>query len=136
MDINFYDTTNLLQWQFDSAITALAANFNSVDNGGDITLTVDETGDVLNISDFLQTNFGTDNGFVGFSSDTPFTSVSFSRDTTGNCCRTFFVDDVSFGGSAAVPFEFKPGMGILLALSVFGISAAKKRRNAASKLDI
>jgi hypothetical protein len=71
--------TSVLRLDFDSPIGSFAANFRSVDDGDGLTLSIN--GDVRNIADLLADDpmdpLADDNGFLGFISNTSFTSIEF-----------------------------------------------------------
>ena len=86
-DTSGSDTTTLLELRFDVPSMAFGATWNAVSPGTNLSLTVANTaGDVVNLATGLGaapvsfTLPSDDGGFLGFTSDTSFSSIAFSAD--------------------------------------------------------
>ncbi len=94
IDTNGSDTTTLLQFQFDTPITAFGADFDRIDSTDDLTFTPNIGPESVNIYDVL----GGGSGFLGITSDSAFISLSFTAEGRD----AFYLDNVSLA-SASVP---------------------------------
>ena len=81
-------------------------------NGGDTAL----SGDTFDSTTFY---------FVGLTSDTAFTSVTFGSSSTILAASGFNVDNLSYVVARAVP---EPGSLALASLALFGAAVARRRR--------
>jgi hypothetical protein len=107
---------------FPTPVTAWAFDFNQLNNnnsGQRVIVTFDD------VNTGLRGLTGVADGFIGWTSDTPFTFVAFNAlgSSQGD---TFGIDDLSF---VPVPFEFEAGLGLgALAILWGGNYALRKRR--------
>ena len=123
--------TTAIEFRFDDELFGFGGDFGdllnptgtfSSQNGNQLTLTVN--GDSINIDDLLVDSGGmndTENGFVGFLSDTPFTSITLTG-TPVNVVDTFGFDNAILVGPPV------PEPSTLLVTAVFGIGFLQRRR--------
>lgn len=112
-----------------TTVTAYGADYWETHNGDGLTLTVDNlAGDSFDIDQELDTG-GLGTGFLGFTSDSPFTVVSYKTTGPGLLAEDWRLDDVAwqtFTGSA-IP---EPSTMILSAiglLAMLGMSRTRMR---------
>ena len=92
------DTSVSLEFRFDTPVFAFAAEWNRIFAAANLTITVDGTGDTVNLSTQLGDAPGTFNvpqekgGFLGFTSTSSFSKFGFSADSTD----FFQLDNVQF----------------------------------------
>lgn len=121
------DATTLLDLRFDTPILAFGATWNAVSPESNLRLTVaNDLGDVVNLATELEpapTSFTipSDNGgFLGFTSDTLFSSLHFSADAT---------DGFDFDNAvAAVPESSSFAFMCVVGLVVFGFRRLTDRK--------
>lgn len=123
--------TTSIEFRFDDELFGFGGDWGdlldptgtfSSQDGNQLTLTVN--GDTINIDDLLGDTGGTgdeENGFVGFISDTPFTSITL----TGT--PVFAVDSFGFDNAILVGPPV-PEPSTLLVTAVFGIGFLWRRR--------
>ncbi len=120
--------TTSIEFRFDNEIFGFGGDWGeatgafSLDDGNLLTITVN--GDTISIDDLLGDPPGTgadENGFVGFLSDLPFTSITL----TGTA--VFSVDSFSFDNAILVGPPV-PEPSTLLVTAVFGIGFLHRRR--------
>ena len=107
------DSTTLLELQFDSPVTAFGATWNGIRNEipdptspfGPPNLKINVGGATIQLNTFLGpaplafNSPSQDGGFLGFTSDMPFSSISFTADGT----EIFHFDDAVLSTTAPVP---------------------------------
>ncbi len=132
IDITGSDATTLLELRFDSPITAFGADWNGIDVGDALTLNVGADSIVL------EANLGSapgsfniptgDGGFLGFTSDTAFTSVNFTATITIGVTETWRMDNVVLGNVIPEPNTIAL---FLMGLSGMAIVCWRRRKGAA-----
>ncbi|MCH8293324.1 PEP-CTERM sorting domain-containing protein [Candidatus Poribacteria bacterium] len=132
IDITGDDKTQLLELRFDSPITAFGADWNGIDVGDKLTLNVGADSIVL------EANLGSapgsfniptgDGGFLGFTSDTAFTSVNFTATITIGVTETWRMDNVVLGNVIPEPNTIAL---FLMGLSGMAIVGWRRRKRAA-----
>lgn len=99
-------------------LNAFGFNVTSGSSFGGTTVTLD-TGDTFDLSDFPVELGALGDGFIGFTSDTPFSSVRFDvenpSDFEGVSFNTFYADVVPAPGAAGL-------------IGLAGLAAARRRR--------
>ena len=106
---------NLFTFTFDAPITGFGADFLGVDANAD-GITID--GQTFALTTLLGDRFG----FGGFTSTTPFTTVSFANIPPARV-DLFFLDNITFGGAAAP----EPATAGLLGLAAAGLLFRRRR---------
>lgn len=105
IDISGSDLTTALEFRFATPQIGFSANFESVDEGEGLTITLfngaTPTGETVNIDEILAATDG--DGFVGFTTDLPFTSFAFGPLATTS--MVFHLDEIS---TAAAEEEEEP----------------------------
>lgn len=108
IDITGSDTTTALEFRFAEPQVGFAADFFSVDVGEGLSVTLfnggTPTGEVVNLDAILTPTGG--DGFLGFTTDLPFTSFAFSPLST--TAMLFNLDEVSTAAFGAAPVISAP----------------------------
>ena len=111
------DPGETITFTFDAPVTSFGGTFTGPSSGAGVGLFVDGTR-VLSSLDFVT---GSANSFLGFTSDTPFTSLTLDRSgDTATFGEIFGLDNVFFG---VVPEPATAGL-----LGVAGLALLRRRR--------
>ena len=128
------DQTTLLQLQSGLAFIAFGADWNRVNDGEDLALTVNNVaGDSLDVDDNLGTapvsftDPNNDGGFLGFTSDTSFTTITLAANPPAGA-ETFSLDNVVLGSSGSSSPVPEPNTLVLFGIAVLSVLGYGYRR--------
>jgi PEP-CTERM motif len=126
--VGFFLDTDSATFTFSTAITAFAIDINTFANlPGDYFVTLD-IGDVVTSLNEVFPGRGTGQ-FIGFVSNTAFTSVTLSASQLSiSPNRTFTLDTLIFGDAAQVVNVPEPATILMFGLGVGGLALSRRRK--------